>query len=82
MNIIINPGAGPVLQATETEAILNIKHLITDLNNSEINWVRIPQKDYGEGRFAFLLWEEGGNRCHEVQMPGLPLDKVRFMGEI
>lgn len=76
MNIAINPGSGPVDKASEENAIDNIKHFITDIGK-DVDFVRIPEKDYGEGRFAFLLWY--GNFCHEIQMPGLPLERVRWM---
>lgn len=76
MEIIVNPGTGPVAEASESHAIENMKHYITDLGVS-CNYIRIPEKDYGEGRFAFLVWL--GNECHEIQMPGLPLENVRYM---
>ena len=79
MTIIINPGSGPVDNATEEHAIENIKHFIADCGVKGIQWVRIPSADYGEGRFAFLLWLECC--CHEIQMPGIPLERVRFMDE-
>lgn len=77
MNIIINPGTGPVANSNEANAEANILHFITDCSCGSINFTRIPEHDYGEGRYAFLLWHE--ERCHEVQMPGLPLEQVRFM---
>ena len=76
MNIIINPGSGPVDNSTEENAIQNIKHFITDLDLTDIKSVRIPEEDYGEGRYAFLIWK--GTHCHEIQMPGLPLNNVRY----
>ena len=77
--VIINPGSGPVDNAQEKYAIDNIEHFITDCKVDNLIAIRIPTFDYGEGRFAFLIWKEGSNHCHEVQMPGLPLEKVRFM---
>lgn len=77
-NIIINLGTGPVKNATEKNAIENIKHFILDNRVEDVNWVRIPQMDYKEGRYAFVLWKE--NTCYEIQMPGLPLEQVRYMG--
>ena len=82
MPIFINPGSGPVDKATQKAAIQNMIHFIMDCNAKfPLDWkyVRIPNEDYGEGRFAFLVWI--GNRCHEIQMPGLPLHKVRYMQE-
>jgi len=76
MKVILTPGTGPEANATE-----NIKHFLTDVGIPGVNWVRIPSKDYhpfiSEGRYAFLVWKD--NECHEIQMPGLPLERVRFM---
>lgn len=77
MKIIINPGSGPVANSNEKEAIENIKHFLTDCGVEDVDFVRVPQKDYGKGRFAFLLWKD--TVCHEIQMPGIPLEKVRYM---
>ena len=77
MQLIINPGSGPVIAATEENAISNIEHFILDSGIKDVDFVRIPSKDYGDGRFAFVLWKD--NICHEVQMPGLSLEKVRYV---
>jgi len=77
MRVILNPGTGPVTNASEQNATENIKHFLTDVGIPNVNWVRIPNKDYGEGRYAFLVWKD--NKCSEVQMPGLPLERVRYM---
>ena len=79
MRIFINPGSGPVDNSTEQHAIENMRHFITDHQLSGLNFVRLPQSDYGEGRYAFLLYK--GTRCHEIQMPGVPLNMVRFMDD-
>jgi len=76
--VAINPGSGPVSDTSEADATENIKHFITDNNVDGVKFIRIPDNDYGEGRYAFLLWKE--NVCHEIQMPGIPLEKVRYMG--
>lgn len=75
--VLINPGSGAVEGASEQNAIENIKHYITDVGVEGVSWVRISEKDYGDGRFAFLVWKD--NVCHEIQMPGLPLANVRYM---
>lgn len=77
MKVIINPGTGPVTNASEEHATENIKHFLTDIGIPNVSWVRTPNKDYGESRYAFLIWKD--RQCHEVQMPGLPLERVRFM---
>ena len=77
MIVTINPGTGPLPEATEAHAIENIKHYVTDCGVPRVDWVRIPAYDYGGGRYAFLVWRQ--NVCHEVQMPGLPLHEVRYV---
>lgn len=76
--VIINPGSGPVPNATEDNAVDNMRHFVTDCKQDGLQFVRIPNADYGEGRFAFLIWRN--TRCHEIQMPGLGLDRVRYTG--
>ena len=77
--IIINPGSGPVENSTEEHAVVNIAHFILDNGVAGVNYVRIPEHDYKDGRFAFLLWKD--NVCHEIQMPGDALTAVRYMDE-
>ncbi len=77
--VIINPGTGPVDGSNEAHAVENMAHFVTDCHVKDVSCVRAPEKDYGDGRFAFLLYKE--TRCHEIQMPGIPLEKVRYMHE-
>lgn len=83
MNIIINPGTGPVHEATEQHAATNITVFADDLRRAGLGvdgCTRLPDADYGDGRFAFALAMADG-RAVEIQMPGLPLDQVRYMKE-
>lgn len=77
LQLFINPGSGPVEGTTEEHAIENIKHFILDNGVKDVNFVRIPERDYGDGRYAFLLWKD--NVCYEIQMPGVSLEKVRYV---
>lgn len=79
MRVFANPGSGPVENATEKHAIENMKHFITDHDEKELKFVRVPELDYQYGRFAFLLYKLDATRYHEVQMPGIPLDQVRYV---
>lgn len=82
MNIIINPGTGPVPEATEEHAAASMLAFGEDLRHTGLDvkdFSRTPDADYGEGRFAFTLNMADG-RTVEVQMPGLPLDRVRYTG--
>jgi len=79
MNFVINPGTEPVAGSTEENAAENMRHFVTDCKVDGLKFVRVPELDYGEGRYAFLVWK--GTRCHEVQMPGLVLNAVRFIAD-
>ncbi len=86
MQLIINPGTEPIDGANEQNAADNMKHFIVDCSVKGLKYVRVPEEDGGyakEGRFAFLVYVVGRNinRCYLVHMPGLPLEKVRYMGE-
>lgn len=84
--IVINPGTGPVDNSSEEHAEANMKVYGEDIakqNGVAVTAIhRDKTLDYGEGRFAFRMdIEKGGKkRTLEVQMPGLPIDKVRFLG--
>lgn len=74
--IIINPGSGPVTNATFHHAVDNMHHFVTDLDIPYVQTVVLSETD-DDGRFSFLLYLR--NRCAEVLMPGLALERVRFM---
>lgn len=77
-NIFLNPGTGPVDDATEANARANVQSFVAELGLDDVRVRRHPRADYGEGRYAFRLYY--GKRMVEVQMPGLALDQVRFLG--
>lgn len=80
MRVVINPGSGAVENTTEQNAADNMAHFVTDLKiKGKIKTIRYPNDDYGEGRYCFLLVL--ANRVTFIQMPGLPLSQVRYMGE-
>ena len=79
--ISINPGSGSVAEATEQNATTNIAAFVDDLTERGLNigeYRRRPEADYGDGRYAFLVYYADGANL-EVQMPGLPLDEVRWL---
>ncbi len=78
-NIFVNLGTGLVDDASEKYAAQNIAQLVQDVGLEGITYQRDAPKDYGEGRFAYKL--SRGQLDVEVQMPGWPLDNVRFLGE-
>ena len=81
MKIAINPGSGPVSEATEQNAIDNMGQFTADLRERGVGvntFTRRPGADYGDGRYAFAVHTDDGLDT-EVQMPGLPLDQVRWL---
>lgn len=76
--VIINPGTGPVHDATVEAAEANIKALVEDAcAGRERPTIKRASGD-SQGRFAFEL--SVGDRECEVDMPGLPLEQVRYTG--
>ncbi|MGW0578330.1 hypothetical protein ACWD25_20695 [Streptomyces sp. NPDC002920] len=83
MTVFINPGSGPVAEATEAHAAINITVFADDLRaagRGVDSCNRIPNADYGDGRYAFELAMADG-RTMEIQMPGLPVERVRYLDE-
>ena len=83
--ITINPGSGPVHEGTFANAMINIAAFIEDMKivskqplDIEHSWFSAPLND---GRFRFTLLERGYGESCVVDMPGLPLDQVRFTGD-
>lgn len=85
-SIVINPGSGPVGGATAEQAEANIRQFAADLTergHRNVTTSRLADEDYntddGDGRFCWLVSVDGDQPV-EVQMPGIPLDKVRWLG--
>ncbi|MFF9271094.1 hypothetical protein [Streptomyces rochei] len=82
MNVVINPGSGPVNEATEQNATDNMAVFTDDLLQRGIpvtTFTRRTAADYGQGRYAYEVLLNDGTSV-EVQMPGLPVDRVRWLG--
>jgi len=81
--IFINPGSGPVLDATEANARANIAAFVADL--SELYAARVTDGESAnrDGRWAFSIEIADGLhiRRAEIDMPGLPLEQVRYLGQ-
>jgi hypothetical protein len=78
----LNPGTGPVLGADVANAQANMERLVADAGIDGATISRCEESD-SEGRFGFIVADSAklnGREC-EVDMPGLPLDRVRFMKE-
>lgn len=81
--IIINPGSGPVEGATLDHAYENMRKLIEDADLPKgTTFARDVDADEEGGRFAFEITVPGGERFGtiSIDMPGIPLDKVRYLG--
>lgn len=92
--IIVNPGTGPIHNATLQNAEANISQLVSDiierlprdLAATSITATRDPGQDSADdGRYGFtiaLCLTSAGNISYEasrsVEMPGLPLEAVNF----
>jgi hypothetical protein len=74
VSFIINPGTGPVEGATLAHAEANVARLIEDTGRPFE--FRHTGEEY-DGRFTFEL--SLGDERREVDMPGLPLERVRFV---
>ncbi|MEH0657685.1 hypothetical protein QA860_08060 [Streptomyces stelliscabiei] len=82
MNVVINPGSGPVSEATEQQAAGNMAVFTDDLRTRGIpvrTFTRRPADDYGNGRYAYDVHLDDDTSV-QVQMPGLPVDQVRWLG--
>lgn len=82
----LNQGSGPVANATVASAKANIKVFAGDLRERGIEVLAVQRKeklDHGKGRYAFELKLRRGvyKKTIEVHMPGIPVKRVRYMGE-
>ncbi len=76
----INPGSGPVDGATKENAEVCIRQFIVDLKLAGVTYEYIgpgPDGSSFDGRFEFNL-NLGGQNC-SVDMPGIPLERVRYI---
>jgi hypothetical protein len=77
MTIIINPGSGPVSDATYENALANIVAFGREVGAE--SWATEGEAaTEGDGRWTFTLAR--GGQSSEIEMPGLPLERVRYMG--
>jgi len=78
MSVIINPGSGEVGGEVSWEnAYENIKAYISECE-IPMRIIRSEHED-DEGRYLFVLKNDEYKYETEVEMPGLPLDKVRYV---
>lgn len=75
MSVVINPGSGPVSDANEEDALANILKFAEELG-TDIVHRQLGGED--EGRWPFLVVKD--ERMVQIDMPGIPLEKVRYTG--
>lgn len=80
MSITINPGSGPVEGGTLEHAAANMDAFTADLRTAGLIATGLTRNEDADddGRFGYTL-TMGDARKLEVEMPGLPLDQVRFV---
>lgn len=76
MTIIINPGSGPVQGATYENAVANTIEFAREVGAE--SWSTTGNLAEDAGRWTFTL--RRGDESAEIEMPGLPLDRVRYVG--
>jgi len=74
VSVIINPGSGPVPGATSVQALGNAQVFANEVDAK----LEGPLGTDGDGRWEFRLLRNG--RTVDLEMPGIPLDQVRFVG--
>jgi len=81
VTIIINPGSGPVRNATRENAWANMTVFIADLKEGghakAVDMLPQPEAPEDSGRWTFTITAD--KQVHEIEMPGLPVDQVRWM---
>lgn len=80
MSIVINPGSGPVANSTYEQARANMDVLVKDALGEQAGEAVITNDNIEDGgRFSFHIHFMG--QSVDVDMPGIPLERVRYMGE-
>lgn len=77
--VIINPGTGPVGEHSYDNARINVAAFVTDLQSAgrKAKVLNIEDSTDGEGRYFAKIEADG--EIHEIEMPGVPLENVRFV---
>lgn len=81
MVVFINPGSGPVADASLDNAKAAMDQFVTDLRergHDVGDWALVSESD-DEGRWQFTVVVDEVKR--RIDMPGIPVDNVRYMQE-
>lgn len=87
IGMVNNPGgAEPLVDATREQAAANMQQLLADLAGcglGGLSFTARPERDYDrrevKGKFAFMVSRRGRRKGVEVQMPGIALERVRYV---
>lgn len=82
MTFIINPGSGPVAGADFETARTNMVKFCEDLiegGQQVSGFAGDTSQTSDDGRFTFFISVDDFE--HQIDMPGIPIDEVRWMGE-
>ena len=79
MNVIINPGTGPVKNASYKNAEKNLDRLIQDTGIAR-NTLRI-KSDCKENDGRFMFFVQNNDVVCSVDMPGISIEKVRYVDD-
>ncbi|MBK7298633.1 MAG: hypothetical protein IPI91_19285 [Flavobacteriales bacterium] len=74
--VIINPGSGPVASGPRQVSQNNIRQFIEDLG-VPADWEFVSENK--DGRHTYRIMAKG--ETHEVEMPAIPLENVRYLGD-
>lgn len=79
--VTINPGTEPVADTSAEAALLNVHQLAEDVGGKVLTSDNPHGPIFdGQGRYLIRMRNEHGVLV-AVEMPGLPLDQVRYTGE-
>jgi hypothetical protein len=81
MTLFINPGSGPVADATLDDAKVAMDQFVADLRehgHKVDDWQLMSESDH-DGRWPFAV--EVDDVARQIGMPGIPVENVRYLGE-
>lgn len=79
IHLALNPGSGPVAGAALHHAEDNMQAWLDEHPFEDMASERHQERDKG-GRYGFLCRRAGKSSTYLIEMPGLPLDQVRYTG--
>lgn len=81
--IVINPGSGSVSGAMRVNAEANMAVFIADLKEGghakAVDLLPQPYAPEDGGRFTYIIIAD--TETHEIEMPGLPIEQVRWLNQ-